>query len=144
MRKLNMAHPPNEQSMAELMSELAADVSTLMRKELELARLELSTTASRVIARLSVILVSLAVVSAGLYALVAALVLAAIELGLRPSVAALLVGLLLAIVGGAVAMGAFAALRREELAPKESIRSLKETVEWAKQHAMHPGASGTR
>jgi hypothetical protein len=47
--------------------------------------------------------------------------------------AALIVGLGLAAVGGMLAMSSLGALRKENLAPTETIQTLKETTAWKGQ-----------
>lgn len=130
-----MAQIQDTRSIGELFSELTREVTTLLRKEFELARLELSTTASRVASRLGVIVLGAVLACAGLFTIVAALVLVAVELGMPAWAAALVVGVVVLGAGGVMAQQALSALRREDLAPRETVRSLKENAEWAKAQA---------
>jgi len=129
-----MASAPDSRSIGELFSDLTRDMSVLIRKEVELARVELSTMASAIGARVAIITVGAVIACAGLYAIVAGLVLIAIELGLTPWAASLLVGALVLIIGGLIAKQSFDGLRALDLTPRETVRTLKENAEWAKEH----------
>jgi hypothetical protein len=70
---------------------------------------------------------------AGLFTLAACLVLVLVRAGMPAWGAALLVGLGLAAIGAVLAMQALTALRQENLAPTETIQTLKETTAWKGQ-----------
>jgi hypothetical protein len=116
-------------SLGELFSELSADVSRLVRKEMELARLELSRIASTVVRRASFIALGAVLCVAGLLSLVATLTLAGIALGLSPLVSSAIVTLLVFAIGGLLVSQGMAALRKESLVPTETIQTLKDTGE---------------
>jgi hypothetical protein len=48
-------------------------------------------------------------------------------------IAALLVGLVVAGIGYVLVRGSLAALRSLDLTPRQTVRTLKEDVEWAKE-----------
>lgn len=123
----------DERSLGDLFSELARETSTLVRQEVELARAELSEQASHA-ARPAVSLVLGGVLAyAGLLAVVAGIVLALEAAGLPLWVAALLVGLVVAGVGGLLVLQARSALKRTDLTPRRTIETLKEDRAWAKE-----------
>ena len=70
---------------------------------------------------------------AGLFTLAASLVLILVNAGMPAWGAALLVGLVLAGIGAMLASSGLNALRREDLAPTETIQTIKETTAWKGQ-----------
>jgi hypothetical protein len=56
-----------------------------------------------------------------------------VQAGMSAWAAALIVGLGLAGTGATLAMQSLTALRQEDLTPKETIRTLKETTVWRRQ-----------
>jgi uncharacterized membrane protein YqjE len=127
-----MTDTRDDRSLGELFGELSRELSTLVRKELELARVELGSKASRVGARLGMVGVAAVIACAGLYAIVAGLVLLVITFGLSAWLSAMLVGVVVLAIGGFMAQQAISGLRQLDLTPTETVRTLKENAEWAK------------
>jgi Flp pilus assembly protein TadB len=122
-----------ERSLGELFAELSRETSTLIRKQFELARVELSDKLSRAGRHAALIGIGGALAHAALLTGIAALVLALIALfNLAAWAAALIVGVLLGVGGYALLRSGIAAFRRERLRPDETIRTLKESAEWAR------------
>ena len=71
-------------SLGELFTDLSRDVSVLVRKEIELARLEMSRIANTLARRATFIAIGAVLAVAGLLSLIATLTLAGIALGLSP------------------------------------------------------------
>ena len=129
-----------ERSFGELLREVTTDIAALFRKEVELAKVELSEKASEAGKQVGSIAVGGAVMFAGALALLAAVVnlvgwviaeIASAELAVW--LAPLLVGLVLAFVGYGMVKKAMAALRTEGLAPEQTTQSLQENKEWLKE-----------
>jgi uncharacterized membrane protein YqjE len=124
--------PTNDRSLGELLSEITTDLSTLLRKEIQLARVETMEKASR--ATQSIVLM----VAGGLlaYTGVIALVIGVI-VGLANWmplwVSALVVGLVLAIIGAVLIQSGRASLKNMSLAPEKTIESIKEDAEMVKE-----------
>jgi hypothetical protein len=116
-------------SLGELFSELSRDVSTLVRKELELAKVEMGAIASTVARRATLMAAGAALCFAGLLSLVATLTFAGIAMGLSPLVASLVVTLLVFAIGGILLMQGMSALKKDSLVPTETIQTLKDTGE---------------
>lgn len=128
-----MADVRDDRSIGELFGDLSRELTTLVRKEIELARVELSAKAGRIGTRLAMVVLGAVVALAGLLVIVAAVVLMVINLDIMPEWAAtLLVGVIVLAIGGFLAQRALSALRQENLAPTETVRTLKENAEWAK------------
>ncbi len=122
-------------SIGELFAELAKETSTLVRQEVALARTELSQKAGDVGKDLGFLAIGGAVAYAGLLAIIAAIVIALATLGLPWWLSALLVGLVVAGIGYFLVQKGLSALKRESLAPKQTLDTLKEDAEWAKEQA---------
>lgn len=128
-----MAYAPDARSLGDLFSDLTREISTLVRNEVALARVEMSTKISRAARHAGMLALGAVVALAGLFTLAASLVLVLVRAGMPPWGAALLVGLGLAAIGAMLAMRALTALRQEDLTPTETIQTLKETTAWKGQ-----------
>lgn len=120
----------DERSLGELFSHLWTDTRTLISKEVELAKTEMSEKAS-------VMSKSLAFLAAGGFVAYAGFlaILAAIIVGLGAFIpmwlSALIVGLIVAGIGYALVRKGMDGLKPQNLAPQETAASIKETKEWA-------------
>ena len=121
-----------EPSLGDLFKDFTADVSTLMRKEIELARIELKDEVSKG-AHAGGVLGATAL--AGYLALLMASFAAA--WGLAEVMAAGWAFLIVAAVYAIIAAILYTRGRRElqqlQLKPEQTIQTLKEDVQWAKQ-----------
>lgn len=126
-----MEQQHDDRSLGNLFSELARSTSTLVRQEVALAKAELTQKAAQVGRNAGMIGVGGIVANAGLLAIVAALILV---LGQFISLwlATLIVGLVVAGIGYALMQAGLSALKRANLAPQETITTLKENIEWVK------------
>jgi hypothetical protein len=120
-------HPKDERSLGELFGELAREVSTLVRQEAQLAKTEMSQKLSRVGKDVGFLAAGGAVLYAGLLALIAALILMLAN-AMPVWVAALLVGLVVAGIGGFLVFKGLDNLKREDLVPHQTLETLKEDV----------------
>ena len=134
------SRPRTERSFGDLLREVTSDIAALFRKEVELAKTELSEKASEVGKSVGSLAVGGAVMFAGALALLAAVVnlvgwvLAEITSPeLAVWLAPLLVGLVLAWAGYGMVTKAMAALRTVSLAPEKTTQSLQENKEWLKE-----------
>jgi fatty acid desaturase len=125
----------DEPSLGELFSDLARETSTLVRQEVELAKTEMTQKASRAGKDVAMMAVGGAVIYAGFLALLAALIAGIVAAGLAPWLSALIVGVAVVAVGGALVWQGREALRRVNLAPRQTIHTLKEDAAWVKQQA---------
>ncbi len=123
-----------ERSLGELFSELARDTSTLVSQEITLAKIEMTQKASRVGKDVGFLAAGGAVAYAGLLAILAGII---VLLGqvIPIWLSALLVGLVVAGVGYFLVRKGLYALKREDLAPRQTIETLKEDQQWAKDQA---------
>jgi uncharacterized membrane protein YqjE len=125
------AAPRGERSTIELLRAIAQDSSMLVRKELELARLEIKEAA---MARAKG---AAAFVAAGFMAMLGLIFLAvtavvALDIVLARWAAWLIVGSAFLVLAGAAAIFGLRKMKRPSMKPEETVRTVKEDVEWAK------------
>ncbi|MDQ3849667.1 MAG: phage holin family protein [Actinomycetota bacterium] len=125
-------------SVAELLKQLSEQTSTLVRQELELAKIELESKGKK--AGLGAGMFG----AAGLFGLFALATLTACAvLALDTAMAGWLAALIVAVVYGAVA-GGLALSGKAKVTeavppvPEQTVDSVKEDVKWTKQHAKAP------
>ena len=123
---------PADQSLGELLGELMQETTTLVRQEITLAKNEMTQKATQAGKNAASLAVGGVIAYTGLLALVAAVILLLIHFGMTAWVAALLVGLVIAALGGAMVMKGMNALKHTDLAPRQTIETLKEDARWAK------------
>jgi hypothetical protein len=120
-----------ERSIGELLNELATQTTTLFRQELALAKVEIAQAASRAGRNVGYLAVG------GAVAYAAVLVFAAMFIVLLAHVipwwaAALVVGIALGVIAAVLVVKALAAFKEMDLAPRQTIETLKEDAQWAK------------
>ena len=130
-RGTNDAH---EKSLGELFADLARDTSTLVRQEFSLAKAEVGKKAKDAGGHVAKIAVGGVLAFAGFLVLLSAVVLILTQVAGMPAWgAALLVALLTLGVGAFLAKAGMGALKEADLAPRQTIETLKEDAEWTKQ-----------
>lgn len=124
--------PNGDRSLGELVSDLSEDLSTLVRKEIELAKTETVEKVSSVGRNVG------SMVAGGLVAYAGAIcLLIAIAIGLSnwlPAwLAALIVGAVVLVIGLVMVQAGRSALQHMSVAPEKTIRTLKDNTEWVKE-----------
>ena len=123
-----------ERSIGELFGQLTQDMTLLVRQEIQLARTEMTDKMSRFTTNLVSVLSGGFVAYLGGLALVAALILAIRDLAnISLAISALIVGAVLAIVGYVMLQKGMKELKRVDLAPRRTVETLKDDVQWAKE-----------
>src|SRR5688572_18754079 len=128
-----MQQTNDERSLGELFGDLARDMGTLVSQELALARTELTEKATRVGKDIAMLAVGGLVAYAGLLAIIAAVIVLIADRGVPLWISALVVGLAVAGIGYLLAQRGISALRHEDFAPRQTIESIKEDAQWAKE-----------
>jgi uncharacterized membrane protein YqjE len=123
-----------DQSLGELFGELTREMSTLVRQEVSLAKVEMSSKAADAGRDVGYLAAGAAVAYAGFLAIVAALVIIVAH-ALPWWLAALLVGIVIAAIGGFLVYQGMQHLKRLNLAPTRTLETLKEDAQWAKDQA---------
>jgi len=121
-----------EQSIGELVRQLSEDVRTLVAKEVDLAKVELSAKAGRAGKGAGLLGGGATLGLLALGALTAALI-AALDLLMPLPLAALIVALVLGAAAGVLAMsGKNKVQEATPPVPEETVESVKEDVKWLK------------
>ena len=128
-----MAQLRDERSLGDLFSELSRETTTLVRQEMQLAKAELTQSATEAARGIGMLVAGGAVAYAGLLFVLLAIVFGLIEAGWDPWVSALVVGLVVVAIGGVLVLRARESLKPANLAPKKTVETLKEDAEWAKE-----------
>jgi len=129
---MTMTERQDERSLGELFSELARDTSTLVHQEVQLAKTEMTQKATLVGKDVGMIGAGGAVAYAGMLAIIAGLILV-LGLVIPMWLSALIIGVVVAVIGYTLIQRGISSLKHSSLAPNETIESLKEDTEWAKQ-----------
>jgi hypothetical protein len=123
-----------ERSLGELFGELSQDVGLLVRQEAQLAKTEMQQKLSRITTDLVALGLGGVVALVGGLALTSALILLLIDpIGLRPWLAALLVGAVLGGVGWAMLQRGLKDLKRTDPTPRRTVETIKDDIDWAKE-----------
>ena len=122
---------PRERPIGELVKDLSSQTSTLVRKEIELARAELQQQ-GKVAGKGVGMLVGGAVF--GLLALIAltAMLIAVLDTAMDTWLAALIVTVLWVIVAAVLAKAGQSALKRVTPPAPQTVETVKEDIQWAK------------
>jgi len=123
-----------EKPLGELFSDLAREVAALVQGEIALARVELTEKASRVGKDVGFLAAGALVAYAGFLVLLGGIVLT-LALLIPLWISALAVGVVVLATGGVLVQRALGDLRRAELAPRRTMETLRDDVEWAKEQA---------
>jgi hypothetical protein len=128
-----MAQLRDERSLGDLFSDLSRETTTLVRQEVQLAKAELTQSATEAVRGIGMLVAGGAVAYAGLLFLLLAIVFGLIEAGWDAWLSALVVGLVVVAIGGVLVVRARESLKPANLAPRRTVATLKEDQEWAKE-----------
>ena len=122
-----------ERPIGDLLSDLASQVSTLVRREIELARTEIASSLMQVGRGAGLTGLGGVLVHAGLLALLAAVVLGLVQAGIDPWLAASIVGLLVIGVGIVITSIGLKQVQTTDMAPRQTVASIRRDVEYVKE-----------
>jgi F0F1-type ATP synthase membrane subunit c/vacuolar-type H+-ATPase subunit K len=134
---MTIAHDPQgaagaRPSVGELLGRLAGDTGTLLRQEIQLAKVEVSQKAGLASRHAGLIALGIMVGVVSLNTLSATLVLS-LSAVMDARWAGLIVGLAFAVVAVAVGLIGLSGLRRMSLEPAKTIQTIRETKAWLHQ-----------
>ncbi len=125
--------PAAERSLGELLGDLMRETNTLVRQEINLAKHEMTQKAAVAGKNAASVAAGGAVAYIGLMAIVAAVILLLIHWGMAPWLSALLIGIIVAGVGGFLVMKGLNAFKEMDPVPQQTVETLKDDVQWAKE-----------
>ena len=132
MQRINENRPMENRPLGDLFSDLASDMSNLVRQEVNLAKLEVTQKAKYLGRNVGYLIVGGAVAYAGLLAVIAAVIML-LDNYMPAWGAALLVGVVVALIAWLMIGKAMSALQQADLTPRETVETLKEDATWMKQ-----------
>ena len=125
--------PQTDRSLGELFGDLAREMSALLRQEVQLAKTEMTRTASAVGKDVAFIAIGGFVAYAGFLALIATLIIILGTVGLPWWLAALIVTVIVLAIGGILVMQGINKLKQTQMAPERTIETLKEDQQFIKE-----------
>jgi len=128
-----MAQRRDERSLGELFGDLTSSMSTLIRKEIDLARTEMTARATRLSRDAGLIGAGGALLYAALLGLLMTAGLVLFEWGVPAWLAALIVTIVAGVIGAVLVATGQANVKKADLAPRRTIESVKDDAEWAKE-----------
>ena len=121
-----------ERPLGELMSDITHDLGLLVREELELAKAEMREGLKKIVSGAISAAAGAAVAYAGVLTLLAAWALGLVRMGAPAWAAALLIGVVVTIVGGALIWHGIGALKKANPVPHRAAESLKHSLQRVK------------
>jgi xanthine/uracil permease len=128
-----MAQVRDERSLGDLFSDLSRETTTLVRQEVQLAKAELTQSATEAARGIGMLVAGGAVAYAGLLFVLLAIVFGLIEAGWDAWLSALVVGVVVVAIGAILVLRARESLKPANLAPRRTVETLKEDQEWVKE-----------
>jgi hypothetical protein len=125
----------DDRSLKGLLGDLSASITTLFRKEIQLARAETSEKITQSMVALGAIAGGAILALAALIVLLQALVIAIAEMGVPPALAALIVGVVVAAIAYFMIHKGTNDLKASSLAPTRTVDSLRSDAQLAKEQA---------
>ena len=123
---------PDDRSVGELLADLTREIGNLVREEVNLAKSEMTQKATQVGKNIGSVAAGGVIAFAGFLAIQGAIIVALSKV-LPLWAAFLVVGLVVMGVAIALIMKGLNALKQQDLAPHQTIETLKEDAQWAKQ-----------
>jgi xanthine/uracil permease len=128
-----MDHREENRGIGDLLGDLGRQVSTLVRKEIDLARVEVTSSVGRMSRGAAIAGAGGALLYAGLLVLLLAVVLGLIQAGMDAWLAALVVAVVVMVIGGVITSMGVKQMQSTELAPKQTAETVRENVEFVKE-----------
>jgi hypothetical protein len=125
----------DDRSLKDLLADLTESITTLFRKEIQLARAETSEKVTQVAVAIGAIAGGAVLALAALIVLLQALVIAITEAGVPAGWASLIVGVVVAIIAYVLIHKGTNDLKGSSLAPTRTMDSLKRDTQVVKEQA---------
>jgi hypothetical protein len=124
----------DDRSLGELFDQLRDQASSLISQEVRLAKAELGQKSAQAGKAIGIVAVGAFVAYAGFLALIAGIILV-LGQAVPVWVAALVVGVIVALIGYLVIQKGLNDLKAESLKPQQTMASLRENKEWLQSQA---------
>lgn len=128
-----MERHEESRGIGDLLGDLGRQVSTLVRKEIDLARVEVTSSIGRMGRGAAMAGAGGALLYAGVLVLLGAIVLGLVEAGLDGWLAALIVAVGALIVGAIVTSIGVKQIQTTDVAPTQTVETVRESVEFVKE-----------
>ncbi len=122
----------SEPTLGDLFTSLTSDLTTLVRKEIDLARTETMEKVTGVTRNVVMMVAGGLVAYAGLIALIMAAIFL-LNRSLSLWVSALIVGILVIVIGAILLMMGKSSLSNMTVVPEKTVETMKDNTEWAKE-----------
>ena len=132
MQRMNENRALENKPLGDLFSDLASEMSELVRKEVALAKVEVGQKAKFVGKNIGYLVIGGSVAYAAMLTIIAGIVML-LDKVMPNWGAALLVGIVVGVVGWLLISKARAALQATDMTPQQTVESLKEDAAWVKQ-----------
>jgi hypothetical protein len=128
-----MDSPREDRSLGELLGDLSRQMGKLVQQEIALARTEMTTRVTSVGRDAAMLGAGAALAYAALLVGLITIALVLAELGLAPWLAFLVVTIVVGAIAAVLIMRGREQLQQADVAPRETIRTLKDDATWAKE-----------
>ena len=132
MQRMNENRAMENKPLGDLFSDLATEMSNLVRQEVALAKVEVSQKAKYVGRNVGYLVVGGAIAHAAMLAVIAAIIMLLARV-LPNWGATLLVGVVVAGIAWLLISKALSALQETDMTPRQTVETLKEDAAWMKQ-----------
>ena len=122
-----------DRSLGELLGDLSRQMGKLVQQEIALARTEMTTRVSSVGRDAAMLGAGAALAYAALLVGLVTIALILVELGLAPWLAFLVVTIVVGAIAAVLIVRGREQLQKADVAPRETIRTLKDDATWAKE-----------
>ncbi|HVL53117.1 MAG TPA: phage holin family protein [Vitreimonas sp.] len=123
----------DDRSLGQLFGDLSRQLGTLVQKEIQLAKTEMTTRVTTVGRDAAMLGAGGALAYGAMLIALVAIALLLVELGVTPWLAFLLVAVVVGVIAAVLIQRGRSELQKTDLAPRQTIETLKEDAEWAKQ-----------
>lgn len=123
----------DDRSLGELFGDLSRQMGTLVRQEIDLAKTEVTSKATSFGRDAAMVGAGAALGYAALIVGLIGLATLLSDLGLTPWLAFVVVALVVGVIAAVLIQQGRARMQRTDLAPRETIETLKEDAAWAKE-----------
>lgn len=122
-----------DRSLGQLFGDLSRQLQTLVQKEIQLARTEVTSSVTSLSRDAAMVGAGGALAYAALLIALVAVGILLVEIGITPWLAFLLVAIVTGAIGALLIQRGRAGLQKTNVVPEQTIETLKEDAEWAKQ-----------